>query len=108
MSLGGLTAIALVREAPELVRRLILVDVVPGLEGTRANHVVDFVNGPPTFASLDELVERTALFNPNRSISSLRRGILQKLSESPLSGSSERAVSSVGRKGKGDRHDSRT
>ena len=76
MSLGGLTAIALVKEAPELVRKLVLVDVVPGITGARAKHIVDFVSGPPTFASLDELLEHTALFNPTRSTSSLRRGIL--------------------------------
>jgi pimeloyl-ACP methyl ester carboxylesterase len=76
MSLGGLTAIALLREAPELVRKLVLVDVLPGITGARAKHIVDFVSGPPTFASLDELLEHTVLFNPTRSVSSLRRGIL--------------------------------
>ncbi|HXQ75374.1 MAG TPA: alpha/beta hydrolase [Acidimicrobiales bacterium] len=76
MSLGGLTAIALTAEAPELVRRLILVDVVPGISGERSRHITDFVNGPPSFASFDELLELTAQFNPTRSLSSLRRGIL--------------------------------
>jgi pimeloyl-ACP methyl ester carboxylesterase len=76
MSLGGLTAIALAKEAPELVRKLVLVDVLPGIQGPRAEHIVDFVNGPPTFASFDDLLERTAHFNPTRSLSSLRRGIL--------------------------------
>lgn len=76
MSLGGLTAIALAAEAPELVRKLVLVDVVPGIDGARAQHITDFVNGPPSFSSLDELLEVTARFNPTRSLSSLRRGIL--------------------------------
>ncbi len=76
MSLGGLTAIALTAVAPELVRKLILVDVVPGIKGERARHITDFVNGPPSFSSLDELLELTARFNPTRSLSSLRRGIL--------------------------------
>jgi len=76
MSLGGLTAIALTAAAPELVRKLVLVDVVPGIKGERARHITDFVNGPPSFASLDELLEVTAQFNPTRSLSSLRRGIL--------------------------------
>src|SRR5262249_45226289 len=35
-----------------------------------------FINGPPTFASFDELLERTVKYNPTRSVSSLRRGIL--------------------------------
>jgi pimeloyl-ACP methyl ester carboxylesterase len=76
MSLGGLTAIALAAEAPDLVRKLVLVDVVPGIDGARAQHITDFVNGPPSFASLEELLEVTARFNPTRSLSSLRRGIL--------------------------------
>jgi len=76
MSLGGLTAIALTAEAPELVRKLVLVDVLPGIKAQRAQHITDFVTGPPSFASLDELLERTARFNPSRSRSSLRRGIL--------------------------------
>lgn len=76
MSLGGLTTIALAKEAPELVRKVVLVDVLPGVQGPRAKHIIDFVNGPPTFASFDDLLERTARFNPTRSPSSLRRGIL--------------------------------
>ena len=76
MSLGGLTTIALTREAPELVRRVILVDVVPGIKGERSKHITDFVNGPPSFASLDDLLALTVQFNPSRSVSSLRRGIL--------------------------------
>ncbi len=76
MSLGGLTTIALTREAPELVRTVVLVDVVPGITGARSKHITDFVSGPRSFASLDELLELTAQFNPTRSLSSLRRGIL--------------------------------
>jgi pimeloyl-ACP methyl ester carboxylesterase len=76
MSLGGLTAIALSAEAPELVRKIVLVDVLPGIKAQRAQHITDFVNGPASFASLDELLDRTARFNPARSRSSLRRGIL--------------------------------
>jgi len=83
MSLGGLTAIALAAQAPELVRRLVLVDVLPGLKARRSQHITDFVAGPPSFASLDELLERTARFNPARSRSSLRRGILHNAEQQP-------------------------
>lgn len=76
MSLGGLTTIALADQAPELVRKVILVDVLPGVKGDRAEHIVNFVSGPPTFDSLDDLLAWTAEFNPTRSLSSLRRGIL--------------------------------
>jgi pimeloyl-ACP methyl ester carboxylesterase len=83
MSLGGLTAIALSAEAPELVRKIVLVDVLPGMKAQRARHITDFVNGPASFASLDELLERTARFNPARSRSSLRRGILHNAEQQP-------------------------
>ena len=83
MSLGGLTAIALSAEAPELVRKIVLVDVLPGLKAQRAQHITDFVSGPASFASLDELLERTARFNPSRSRSSLRRGILHNAEQQP-------------------------
>jgi len=76
MSLGGLTTIALAGQAPELVRSVVLVDVLPGVKGERAKHIIDFLDRPPSFANLDELLELTARFNPTRSLSSLRRGIL--------------------------------
>jgi pimeloyl-ACP methyl ester carboxylesterase len=83
MSLGGLTTIALAAEAPELVRKIVLVDVLPGIRARRARHITDFVDGPASFASLDELLERTARFNPERSRSSLRRGILHNAEQQP-------------------------
>jgi pimeloyl-ACP methyl ester carboxylesterase len=83
MSLGGLTTIALSAEAPELVRKVVLVDVLPGIKTQRSQHITDFVTGPPSFASLDELLERTARFNPARSRSSLRRGILHNAEQQP-------------------------
>ena len=76
MSLGGLTALALARRAPGLVRRLVLVDITPGVTATKAQAITDFVNGPATFASFDDILARTVEHNPTRSVSSLRRGIL--------------------------------
>lgn len=76
MSYGGMTTIALAAIAPELVRRVYLVDVLPGLKAEHAQHIVDFVNGPTSFPSFDELLARTIEFNPTRRVSSLRRGIL--------------------------------
>ena len=83
MSLGGLTTIALSAEAPELVRKVVLVDVLPGIKAQRSRHITDFVAGPASFASLDELLDRTARFNPGRSRSSLRRGILHNAEQQP-------------------------
>lgn len=76
MSYGGLTAIGLAGVAPDLVRKLMLVDVLPGVDRERSQHIRDFVNGPATFACFNELLARTKEFNPQRSESSLRRGIL--------------------------------
>lgn len=76
MSLGGLTSIALAGIAPELERRLVLIDVTPGVNQEKASAITAFVNGPESFADFDEILARTVEFNPTRSESSLRRGIL--------------------------------
>lgn len=76
MSLGGVTALALAADAPELVRRLVLVDITPGVDEHKAAAIIAFVNGPESFASFDDLLARTIEFNPTRTVSSLRRGIL--------------------------------
>ncbi len=76
MSLGGLTSIALAAIAPELERRLVLVDVTPGVNRDKSSAITAFVNGPESFADFDEILARTVEFNPTRSEASLRRGIL--------------------------------
>lgn len=76
MSLGGMTAICLAAQAPSLVRRLVLVDVTPGVTADKAKAITDFVNGPATFASFEDILARTVEHNPTRTVSSLRRGIL--------------------------------
>lgn len=76
MSLGGLCAIVVAAEHPELVSSLTLIDITPGVNADKARHITDFVNGPRHFQSFDELLERTIAHNPTRSVSSLRRGIL--------------------------------
>ena len=81
MSLGGLTAIVLAATRPDLVRRLVLVDITPGVTGEKAKAIHDFVRGPATFPSFDELLARTMQFNPTRSESSLRRGILHNATQ---------------------------
>lgn len=76
MSLGGLTCLALANAHPNLVPHLVLVDITPGVTSKKAKAVLDFINGPQSFASFDELFARTKEHNPTRSESSLRRGIL--------------------------------
>src|SRR5687768_6241267 len=76
MSLGGLTAIALATRASHVVHKLALVDVTPGVDRDKAAPIAAFIAGPETFESFDEILARTIEFNPTRSESSLRRGIL--------------------------------
>ncbi|MEP1125593.1 MAG: alpha/beta hydrolase [Ilumatobacter sp.] len=81
MSLGGLTSMELAVRHPGLVRRLVMVDITPGVNQEKAKAVIDFVDGPQEFASFDDLLARTIEFNPTRSESSLRRGILHNAAQ---------------------------
>lgn len=83
MSLGGLTSIALADAYPQLVRKLVLVDITPGVNGEKAKAISDFVRGPKTFPDFDALLQRTIEHNPTRSVSSLRRGILHNAVQQP-------------------------
>ena len=76
MSLGGMTTLALAKVAPELVRRMILVDVTPGVDGEKSSAIRAFIDGPESFPDFNEILARTVEFNPTRTESSLRRGIL--------------------------------
>jgi pimeloyl-ACP methyl ester carboxylesterase len=76
MSLGGMTSIVMTDRHPALVRRLVLVDVTPGVDEHKADDIIAFIDGPESFPSFTEILERTVQFNPTRSESSLRRGIL--------------------------------
>ncbi len=81
MSLGGLTALALADRAPDLVRQLVLVDVTPGVNREKSSAIAQFIDGPEFFGSFDEILDRTIQFNPTRSVSSLRRGVLHNAIE---------------------------
>lgn len=81
MSLGGLTSIEVATVAPHVVRSLLLVDVTPGTDREKASDIVAFLAGPESFESFEEILERTVQFNPTRSESSLRRGILHNATQ---------------------------
>ena len=83
MSLGGATSIALATRHPQLVRRLLLVDITPGVTGDKTSDIAAFLSGPETFATFDEILDRTIEFNPTRSVSSLRRGVLHNSVQLP-------------------------
>ena len=81
MSLGGLTALRLAVTAPELVRKLALVDVTPSAperhtEMTDAQKgTVALVQGDRIFPSFQAMLEVTAAAAPHRDRKSLRRGV---------------------------------
>jgi len=81
MSLGGLTALRLAVTAPELVRKLVLVDVTPSAperhtEMTDAQKgTVALVQGERTFPTFDAMLEVTVAAAPHRDRESLRRGV---------------------------------
>jgi pimeloyl-ACP methyl ester carboxylesterase len=83
MSLGGLTALAFAHRAPDLVRTLVLVDVTPGVNREKSTAIAQFIDGPEYFESFDEILQRTIQFNPTRTESSLRRGVLHNAIELP-------------------------
>jgi pimeloyl-ACP methyl ester carboxylesterase len=83
MSLGGVTAIRVAAQEPGLVKRLAIVDVTPGVDETKAEPIIAFLSGPERFESFDEILERTVQFNPTRTVSSLRRGVLHNAKEEP-------------------------
>jgi pimeloyl-ACP methyl ester carboxylesterase len=76
MSLGGITAIALAARHPALVRKLVLVDVTPGVDREKSATIAAFINGPESFPDFDAILARTVEYNPTRTEASLRRGIL--------------------------------
>lgn len=83
MSLGGLTATSLAARHPDLVRRLLVVDVTPGVNRDKAAEVHAFIEGPQTFPAFVDIFERTVEFNPTRTPESLRRGILHNAHRMP-------------------------
>jgi pimeloyl-ACP methyl ester carboxylesterase len=81
MSLGGLTALRLATTAPDLVRKLVLVDVTPSAperheEMTKAQMgTVALVQGDRTFPSFQAMLDVTIAAAPHRDRDSLRRGV---------------------------------
>ena len=82
MSLGGLTTIRLAAQRPELVRRAVLVDVTPGSAQARQTMTpaqrgpTVLLDGPTTFATLDEMVAAAVQASPRRPASAVRRGVI--------------------------------
>lgn len=81
MSLGGLTALRLAVAAPDLVRKLVMVDVTPSAparhtEMTDAQKgTVALVQGERTFPTFEAMLDATVAAAPHRDRESLRRGV---------------------------------
>ena len=81
MSLGGLTGLRLAVRAPDLVRRLVMIDVTPSAperheQMTKAQMgAVALVQGERTFPSFEAMLEVTVAASPHRSRESLHRGV---------------------------------
>jgi esterase len=89
MSLGGLTAISVASQFPDLVSALLLVDVTPesaaryeALTPSQRGSVA-LISGPEAYESFDAMVEATVVASPTRSRASLRRGVLHNATKLP-------------------------
>jgi esterase len=83
MSLGGLTGIMLAAWRPDLVRRLVVVDVTPGTVDV-VTHLspsergaTALLDGPTSFASLSEMVDLAHRASPHRTRAAVARGVLR-------------------------------
>ncbi|MGE2835510.1 alpha/beta fold hydrolase [Mycobacterium sp. SMC-4] len=81
MSLGGLTALRVAVAAPDLVRKLVLVDVTPSAPQRHTEMTdeqkgtVALVQGDRSFPSFAAMLEVTVAAAPHRDRESLRRGV---------------------------------
>jgi pimeloyl-ACP methyl ester carboxylesterase len=81
MSLGGLTAMRLAVNAPDLVRGLVMVDVTPSAperheQMTKAQlGAVALVQGDRIFPSFEAMVDAVVATSPHRTRESLQRGV---------------------------------
>ncbi len=66
-SLGGLTSLMVIDRAPELVRALVLVDIVVRYQPQGAARIREFMTSAPRgFASLEEAADAVAAYLPHR------------------------------------------
>ena len=75
-SLGGLTAASLAHAHPDLVRRIVIVDITPGVDPNAGpRQVRDFFAGPTDWATREELVDRALGFGLGGTRAAARRGV---------------------------------
>lgn len=79
-SMGGMTAMVAEGELGGVARALVLVDIVPRIELEGVQKIGDFMGSAPTgFASLDEVADAVAAYQPHRmrpdNVEGLRRNV---------------------------------
>ncbi|OZD55373.1 alpha/beta hydrolase [Rhodococcus sp. 06-1477-1B] len=75
-SLGGLTAAAVAASRPELVSRLVIVDITPGVDPSAGPaQIRAFFAGPTDWATREELVDRALSFGLGGSPEAAARGV---------------------------------
>jgi pimeloyl-ACP methyl ester carboxylesterase len=79
MSIGGLACTALASTDPDLVRRLVLVDVTPSASASAASPIVRFIHDAPRPATFDQVVDYALAALPGADLVALRRGLLHNL-----------------------------
>ncbi|HVT70796.1 MAG TPA: alpha/beta hydrolase [Trebonia sp.] len=89
MSLGGLTTIRLASIRPDLVRRLVIVDVTPGSGGAARQMTAEqrgatvLTSGPAAYPTREEMVAAAVAASPRRSPAAVRRGVVHNSRELP-------------------------
>lgn len=83
-SLGGLTALRVAAEHPELVAHLVIVDITPGVSATDgASSVREFIGGQSSYDDIDQIIDRAIAFGIGHDRDALRRGITLNTREKP-------------------------
>jgi pimeloyl-ACP methyl ester carboxylesterase len=89
MSLGGVTAIRLAASRPDLVRKLVVVDVTPQVSDASRNvsqadrGAVALLAGPAQFDSFDSIAAAAVAASPGRPRSAVERGVRHNAVELP-------------------------
>lgn len=81
-SMGGITSLVAVGEKAVAARALVLVDVAPQVEPAGVQRILDFMaSAPDGFASLEEVADAIAAYNPHRprprNLDGLRKNVRQ-------------------------------
>jgi pimeloyl-ACP methyl ester carboxylesterase len=89
MSLGGLTAMRLSAARPDLMDKVVVVDVTPGVAGRSTKMTAEqrgasaLTSEPPVYESFEKMAARAIELSPHRSPVAVRRGVLHNAVQLP-------------------------